>query len=83
MIEGAGAVFLFLPNTAQERVLNVMRDPKLAHILVFSLKVSFSSRRKLQLKKSKSKSDKKLQQNNKQTNIQTNNKLNDHFFCQK
>ena len=28
------AVFLFLPNTGYQRVLNFMRDPKLAHILV-------------------------------------------------
>ena len=28
------AVFLFLPNTGKQRVLNFMRDPKLAHILV-------------------------------------------------
>ena len=28
------AVFLCLPNTGSQRVLNFMRDPKLAHILV-------------------------------------------------
>ena len=28
------AVFLCLPNTGKQRVLNFMRDPKLAHILV-------------------------------------------------
>ena len=28
--------FLFLPNTGLQRVLNFMRDPKLAHILVFT-----------------------------------------------
>ena len=28
------AVFLWLPNTGKQRVLNFMRDPKLAHILV-------------------------------------------------
>ena len=28
------AVFLFLPNTGSHRVLNFMRNPKLAHILV-------------------------------------------------
>ena len=28
------AVFLFLPNTGLQRVLNFIRDPKLAHILV-------------------------------------------------
>ena len=30
------AVFLCLPNTGSQRVLNFMRDPKLAHILVFN-----------------------------------------------
>ena len=29
------AVFLCLPNTGSQRVLNFMRDPKLAHILVY------------------------------------------------
>ena len=28
------AVFVLLPNTGKQRVLNFMRDPKLAHILV-------------------------------------------------
>ena len=36
------AVFLFLPNT-QQRVLNFMRDPKLAHILVNSVVCNFPS----------------------------------------
>ena len=30
-------MFLFLPNTGLQRVLNFMRDPKLAHILVLNL----------------------------------------------
>ena len=33
------AVFLCLPNTGSQRVLNFMRDPKLAHILVCQLQV--------------------------------------------
>ena len=28
-------MFLFLPNTGEQRVLNFMRYPKLAHILVY------------------------------------------------
>ena len=38
------AVFLCLPNTGSQRVLNFMRDPKLAHILV-CLVASDSARR--------------------------------------
>ena len=33
---GRRAVFLCLPNIGQQRVLNLMRDPKLAHILVYN-----------------------------------------------
>ena len=51
-----------------------MREPKLAHILVFSLKASFSARRKLQLKKKVSQNRKKLQQTKQQ-----NKTTNDHF----
>ena len=36
------AVFLCLPNTGEQRVLNFMRDPKLAHILVFAFSLTFS-----------------------------------------
>ena len=37
------AVFLFLSNTGYQRVLNFMRDPKLAHILVFLESIFLSS----------------------------------------